>query len=78
MIFIGVGFGVITGSTLKTIALQEELGQINLPNWLSFKKPRLLSKDPSLSLNCVIAKDTSFVTSLFKFNIFKNLTSLII
>ena len=37
MTFIGVGFGVITGSTLKTIALQQEEGKIILPNWLSFK-----------------------------------------
>ncbi len=61
----GIGFGVITGTALKTIALQEKSGQIVLPNWVSFKQislPTFLSFKPN-QLGIQEEKDLNVATS---------------
>ncbi len=47
----GIGFGVLVGSLLETVALQEKNGHLNLPSWLSFKGRPFQSNFSSKSNN---------------------------
>ena len=73
--FIGIGFGVITGSVLNTIALHQKGEQQSIfPSWLSFKEKPLssilglttnkLSREEKKGLNLGISFRSKEITSL--------------
>ncbi len=72
----GIGLGVISGSTINAIAIQKDNGQLKLPNWLIFRglsssknntlKATNSGRKPNQILNREVGLEEREITSLSK------------